>query len=84
MLREPQGDIAVNVFVTAERKTELQSYTNYYNAGWGYYYSPYMGGGTSTTSTREVDYIVGTVLVDVFDVARAQTGVAGCWPGCGG
>ena len=74
------GDVAVNVFITAERMTELQSYTNYYNSGYGYYYSPYMmGGGASTTTTQEVDYILGTVLVDVFDVSEKKL----VWQGVG-
>jgi hypothetical protein len=78
----PSGDIAVNVFITAELKTETQAYTNYYNNGYGYYYSPYRGmggGGTSTTTVRDVDYVVGTVIIDVFEVAGKKL----VWQGIG-
>lgn len=77
----PSGDIALNVFITAEMKTETQAYTNYYNNGYGYYYSPYrgMGGGTSTTTVRDVDYVVGTVIIDVFEVAGKKL----IWQGIG-
>lgn len=73
------ADIAVNVFVTAEQKTEHQAYTNYYGGGYGYHYSPYMGMGTSTTTVREVDYVVGTIIVDVFDVSEKKL----IWQGSG-
>lgn len=77
----PSGDIALNVFVTAETKTEMQAYTNYYNNGYGYYYSPYrgMGGGTTTTTVRDVNYVLGTVIIDVFEVAGKKL----IWQGIG-
>ena len=77
----PTGDIAINIFVTTEQKSELQSYTNYYNNGYGYYYGPYMGGmnQSSTTTTQEVTYVVGTIIVDVFDVAEKKL----VWQGIG-
>jgi len=81
----PSGDIAINIFVTTEEKTEYQTYTNYYNNGYGYNYHPYMYGGygggmgASTTTTQEVSYLVGTVIVDVFDVAEKKL----VWQGLG-
>ena len=77
----PTGDLAINIFVTTQNKTELQTYTNYYNNGYGYYYGPYMGGmnQSSTSTTQEVNYVVGTVLVDVFDVAEKKL----VWEGVG-
>lgn len=76
----PSGDIAINIFVKAETKSETQAYTNYYNSGYGYGYSPYMGmGGSSTTTLQEVDYVVGTVIVDVFEVAGKKL----VWQGIG-
>ncbi|MCT4622285.1 MAG: DUF4136 domain-containing protein [Schleiferiaceae bacterium] len=75
----PSGDVAINIFVTAENKTETQAYTNYYNAGYGYYYSPYMGMGTSTTTVRDVNYVVGTIIVDVFEVSGKKL----VWQGVG-
>ncbi len=77
----PTGDIAINIFVTTENKTELQTYTNYYNTGYGYYYHPYMMGGMnqSTSTTQEINYVVGTILVDVFDVAEKKL----VWEGVG-
>lgn len=81
MVNGPEGDIAINVFVTAEQKTETQAYTNYYNNGYGYYYSPYMGmgGGASTTTVRDVNYVMGTVIVDVFEVSGKKL----IWQGIG-
>lgn len=73
------ADIAVNIFVTTEQKTEHQAYTNYYGGGYGYYYSPYMGMGSSSTTVREVNYIVGTIIVDVFDVNNKKL----VWQGLG-
>ena len=38
-----------------------------------------MGGGTSTTTVRDIDYVVGTVIIDVFEVAGKKL----IWQGIG-
>ena len=73
------ADLAVNVFITKEQKTEHQAYTNYYGGGFGYHYSPYAGMGSSSTTVREVNYTVGTVIIDVFDVSDKHL----AWQGIG-
>jgi len=76
-LVKENGDMVVSLFIVAEQKTSTTAYTNHYNMG-GYGYGPGwgwyggyggMGMGTSTTTYSEQDYLVGTLVVDVFDKA---------------
>ncbi|MCG8308580.1 MAG: DUF4136 domain-containing protein [Cytophagales bacterium] len=69
------GDMVVSLFIVVDKKTSTTAYTNHYNMG-GYGYGPgwgwyggYGGMGTSTTTYSEQDYLVGTLVVDVFDKA---------------
>ena len=71
------GDMVVSLFIVVDQKTSTTAYTNHYNmggygygSGWGWYggYGG-MGMGTSTTTYSERDYLVGTLVVDVFDKA---------------
>lgn len=75
------GDAVVSLFIVVDKKTSYTSYTDHYNTGmysgmyspmYGYGYGPGYGTGfgSSTTTTTAKDYLVGTLIVDVFD---AQT-----------
>jgi hypothetical protein len=70
---EGNGDMVVSLFIVAEQKTSTTAHTNHYNmggygyGGFGYYGGMGMGMGTSTTTYSEQDYVVGTLVVDVFD-----------------
>jgi hypothetical protein len=65
---ESGGDLVVSLFIVVDQKTGVNSYTNHYGArGYGYY-SPWgWGAGYSTTTYQEYDYLVGTLVCDVFD-----------------
>jgi hypothetical protein len=79
---EGNGDMVVSLFIVAEQKTSTTAHTNHYGAGgYGYggrgWYGGYGGGygggmGTSTTTYSENDYLVGTLVVDVFDKAEKK------------
>ncbi len=82
------GDAIVSLFIVVDKKTSYDSYTNHYNDGmyggmyssrygYGYGYDP--GFGTSTTTTTQRDYLVGTLIVDVFD-AKTKKHI---WQGIG-
>ena len=68
-----EADAAVSLFVVVDQKTSTTAYTDYYGGmgmGYGYgrgYPGWGWGGGMSTTRYQEHDYLVGTLVVDVFD-----------------
>lgn len=68
-----EADAAVSLFVVVDQKTGTTAYTDYYGGmsmGYGYgraYPGWGWGGGMSTTRYQEYDYLVGTLVVDVFD-----------------
>lgn len=72
-----QADAAVSLFIVVDKKTSTTAYTNHYGGygygGYGGYGGGYpgwgWGGGQSTTTYSEHDYLVGTLVVDVFDAA---------------
>ena len=69
-LVESGGDMAVALYIVAEQKTSTTAYTNYYGGGAGRGYRRGRGGwggGHSTTSYSESDYLEGTLVIDVFD-----------------
>ncbi len=73
---EDGGDMVVSLFIVVDQKTTTTAHTNHYNmGGYGYggrgWYGGYggMGMGTSTTTYSENDYLVGTLVVDIFDKA---------------
>ncbi len=78
------GDMVVSLFVVVDQKTSTTAYTDHYNMGgygygdWGWGYGG-MGMGTSTTRYTENDYLVGTLVVDVFDKAEKKL----IWQGVG-
>ena len=70
---QSDGDLVVTLFITVEQKTgvtyDTQTYGGYYYGGY-YGYGPGWGWGpgyATTTTVREYDYNVGTLVVDVFD-----------------
>ncbi|MFK5855302.1 MAG: DUF4136 domain-containing protein [Bacteroidota bacterium] len=89
---EKGGELIVSAFITLENKTDYQAYTNHYGGyagyggGWGYYGSPwaygygwgpgYYGGGTTITS---VNYVQGTLIVDIFETKNKKL----VWQGMG-
>jgi hypothetical protein len=82
------GDAIVSLFIVVDKKTSYDSYTNHYNDGmyggmysprYGYGYGYGSGFGTSTTTTTQRDYLVGTLIVDVFD-AKTKKHI---WQGIG-
>lgn len=72
---EGNGDMVVSLYIVVDQKTSTTAYTNHYGmGGYGYggrgWYGGYgMGMGQSTTTYSENDYLVGTLVVDVFDKA---------------
>lgn len=68
-----QGDIIVSLYIVTEQKT--QKTANTYHSGGGAGYGGYYGygpgygwgGGYSTTTVSEYDYVVGTLVVSVYD-----------------
>ncbi len=75
-LVQENGDMVVSLFIVVDQKTSTTSYTNHYGMGGGYGYGPgwgWYGGyggagmGSSSTTYSESDYLVGTLVVDVFN-----------------
>jgi hypothetical protein len=71
---EKNGDIIVSLYIVVDRKTGTTAYTNHYGGGGPYGYGGFgygagwgWGMGYSTTSYQEYDYLVGTLVCDVFD-----------------
>lgn len=79
---EGNGDMVVSLFIVVDQKTSTTAHTNHYNmGGYGYggggWYGGYGGGmgmgmGNSTTTYSENDYLVGTLVVDIFDKAEKK------------
>ena len=86
---QSNGDAIVSLYIVVDQKTSYTSYTNHFNTGmyggmydpiYGYGYARGIGGmGTSTTTTRQHDYEVGTLIVDVFDAKEKKQ----IWQGIG-
>lgn len=77
------GDMVVSLYIVVDQKTSTTAYTNHYGGGgYGYggmgWYGGYGGGyggmgmGSSSTTYSENDYLVGTLVVDVFDKAEKK------------
>ena len=90
-INQGDGDAIVSLYIVVNEKTSYSSYTDHYNNGMygGMYSSRYgygygyggmdMGMGSSTTTTTQNDYLVGTLIVDVFD-AKTKKHI---WQGIG-
>lgn len=64
------GDAMVGFHVIVEQKTGTTAYTNYYGGmgyGYGFGYGYYGAPGMSSTTVQQYDYLVGTVIIDIFD-----------------
>lgn len=73
------GDMVVSLYIVVDQKTSTTAHTNHNNmGGYGYggggWYGGYggMGMGSSTTTYSESDYLVGTLVVDIFDKAEKK------------
>jgi len=81
------GDMVVSLYIVVDKKTSTTAYTNHYGGyggGYGYggagWYGGYgmgyggmgYGGGSSSTTYSENDYLEGTLVVDVFDKAEKK------------
>ena len=75
------GDLVVTLFIVLQQKTEQQAtttgmaggpYGGYYGGYYGYGPGWGWGGGYSTTTVREYNYVVGTLVCDVFDKAEER------------
>jgi hypothetical protein len=87
-VNQGDGDAIVSLYVVVNEKTSYSSYTDHYNNGmyggmyasrYGYGYGSGMEMGTSATTTTQNDYLVGTLIVDVFD-AKTKKHI---WQGIG-
>lgn len=86
-LVESGGDLIVTLFIVVEQKTEQTAHTSNVGGGYGGYYGGYYGygpgwgwgGGYSTTTISEYDYLVGTLVCDVFDKSSEKL----IWEGIG-
>ncbi|MEA3479060.1 MAG: DUF4136 domain-containing protein [Bacteroidota bacterium] len=77
---ESGGELVVSLFIVVDQKTGVTAYTDYYGAGAYGYYRPWgWGAGYSTTSYHEYDYLVGTLVCDVFDDSSKKL----IWQGVG-
>ena len=78
---EENADLVVSLFIITEQKTKTTASTSYYGGYGGYYgygpgwgYGPGYGGGMgySSTTVSTYDYIVGTLVVDVYDKEKQK------------
>ena len=78
---ETGGDIEVSLYLVTDSKTATTAYTDYYGGYGGYFYGhPWgWGRGFATTTYHQYDYIVGTLVCDVFD----SNGKKLVWQGVG-
>ena len=71
-----EGELVVTLFIVVEKKTGVTYDTQHYGGYYGRYYGYGPGWGWSssysTTTAREYDYNVGTLVVDVFDKASEK------------
>jgi hypothetical protein len=67
-LKQSGGDIVVSLFIVVDQKTGTTAYTTHLGTGgWGYGPGWGWGMGYSTTNYHQYDYLVGTLVCDVFD-----------------
>lgn len=69
------GDMVVSLFIVVDQKTSTTAYTDYYGRGaYGRYnrYGAGWGNGYATTTYHESDYLMGTLVMDVFDGAKSD------------
>ncbi len=88
---EKGGELIVSTFVLLENKTAYNAYTNHYGGyagfggGWGYYgpsWSYGYGWGPGfygSTTISGVDYLQGTLIIDIFELSNKKL----IWQGIG-
>jgi hypothetical protein len=77
---ESGGDLVVSLFIVINQKTGVNAYTDHYGTGGYGYYRPWgWGAGYSTTTYHEYDYLVGTLVCDVFEASSKNL----IWQGVG-
>lgn len=66
---ENNGDLDITLYFVVDQKTSTTAYTDYYGGGYRGYsrYGGGWGNGYATTTYSESDYLVGTLVMDVFD-----------------
>ncbi|MEJ2539946.1 MAG: DUF4136 domain-containing protein [Gemmatimonadota bacterium] len=65
-------DFYVGYQLLLDQQTNYETVNDYWGSGWNYgWYGP-PGGGMSTSTTRQVNYTVGTLVVDFFDADERQ------------
>jgi len=73
---EDGADIIVSLFIVVDQKTSTTAYTAHYGGGYGGYYGYGpgwgWGGGVSSTTYSSYDYLVGTIVCDIFEVATKK------------
>lgn len=79
---EEGGDLTVSLFIQFDQKKGVNAYTDHYSMNpYGYRYGPGWGWGYgySTTRYHEYDYLVGTLVIDIFDHQQKKL----IWQGVG-
>ena len=78
---EETGDLIITLYIVTEQKTKTSATTTGTGMGGGYGYGGYYGygpsygwGGMSTAHTTysEYDYIVGTLIIDIYDAKEKK------------
>ncbi len=76
---ESGGDMVVALYIHLQKKTQTTATTNHYPGYGGYYgghygYGPGWGWGPtySTTTVNTYDYLVGTLICDIYDQKNKQ------------
>lgn len=74
-------DFHVGYHLILDEQVDYQTVNSYWGGGWNYgmYGSMYPMGGMSTSSTQEIHYTVGTLIIDFFDADEREL----LWRGVG-
>jgi len=78
---ENGGELILSLFIVFDQKKGVTAYTDHYRGPMGYHYGPGWGWGYgySATTYHEYDYLVGTLVIDIFDHSRKEL----IWQGVG-
>jgi len=78
---ESGADLILTLYIQTEEKTEVQAtttttggygYGGYYGYGPRYGWGPGYGYGQTTTTYDEYNYLMGTLIIDIYDAAEEQ------------
>ncbi len=75
IVEDGQGDMIVSLYIVTEQKTQTTAHTSSMGGYGGYYgYGPGYGwgGGHSTTTFSEYDYVDGTLIISVYDAEKKE------------